>query len=106
VSTRRFFLAFALAAVVLAGGVSLFASPAPDGLDRVAQDHGMVRAERAHALGDGPLAGYGARGMAKPRLSRGMAGVAGVVVVLALTSGLAFAVRRKRAPSAGRSGGR
>lgn len=105
-TTRRFFVAFALVAVVLAGVVSLFASSAPDGLSRVARDHGIDRAERTHALGDGPMAGYGVRGVATPWLSQGMAGVAGVVVVLALTSGLALVVRRKRAPAAGRSGGR
>ena len=105
-TARRFFVAFALVAVVLAGGVSLFASSAPDGLNRVAQDHGLARTESAHALDDGPMAGYGVRGVATPWLSQGLAGAAGVAVVLALTSGVAFAVRRKRAPSAGRSGGR
>jgi hypothetical protein len=105
VTARRFFVAFALVAVVLAGGVSFFASSAPDGLNRVAQDHGIDRAQRPHAS-DGPMAGYGVRGVATPWLSQGIAGVAGVGVVLALTSGLAFAVRRRRAPSTGRSGGR
>lgn len=104
-SARRFFVVFALVAVVLAGVVSLFASSAPDGLNRVAQDHGIA-AQQQHA-GDRPMAGYGVRGVATPWLSQGLAGVAGVGVVLALTSGLAFAVRRKRAaPPAGRTDGR
>ena len=103
-SARRFFVGFALVAVVLAGGVSFFASSAPDGLNRVAQDHGIATRE-PHA-DDGPMAGYGVRGVATPWLSQGIAGVVGVGVVLALTSGLAFAVRRRREPSAGRSGGR
>ena len=104
-TTRRFFVAFALVAVVLAGGVSYFASSAPDGLNRVADDHGIAAEQPPHA-GDGPMAGYGVHGVATPWLSQGIAGVAGVAIVLALTSGLAFAVRRKRAPSVGRSGGR
>jgi len=106
VSARRLFVALALVAVVLAGAVSLFASSAPDGLDRVARDHGLARDEKPHALDDGPMAGYGMRGVATPWLSQSIAGVAGVGVVLVLTSGLAFAVRRKRTLSAGRSGGR
>lgn len=101
-STRRFLVAFALVTVVLAGAVSLFASSAPDGLNRVAQDHGIDRTERAHALGDGPMAGYGVRGVHTPWLSQGMAGVAGVAVVLVLTSGLVLAVRRRNAATGGR----
>jgi len=96
-TTRRFLVAFALVAVVLAGGVSYFASSAPDGLDRVAQDHGLARSERPHALGDGPFAGYAVKGVSSSWLSGGLAGVTGVVVVLALTSGIAFAVRRRSA---------
>lgn len=101
-TARRFFVAFALVAVVLAGGVSYFASSAPDGLDRVAEDHGIARKEKPHALADGPMAGYAVKGVASPVLSGGLAGVAGVVLVLALTSGIAFAVRRRNAAAGGR----
>ena len=96
-TARRVFVAFALVAVVLAGGASYVASSAPDGLDRVAEDHGIAEREKPHALGDGPMADYAVKGLASPWLSGGLAGVTGVVVVLALTSGVAFAVRRRNA---------
>ena len=101
-TTRRFLVAFALVAVVLAGGVSYYASSAPDGLNRVAADQGIAKREKPHALGDGPMAGYAVKGVSSSWLSGGLAGVTGVVVVLALTSGLTFAVRRRNTAARGR----
>lgn len=100
--TRRFFVAFALVALVLAGAVSYFASSAPDGLNRVAEDHGMARQQEGSAVSDGPLAGYGVSGVGSGVLSGGLAGVVGVVVVLGLTRGIAYAVRRRSSGSRGR----
>ncbi len=91
---RRFFLAFGVVALLLAGVVSTFASGSPDGLERVAEDQGMAHTAQDHPLGDGPMADYGVEAVADPVLSTGLAGVAGVVVVLVLTMGLAHAVRR------------
>ncbi len=92
--------AFAVLAVVvclaLAGFASYYASRSPDGLNRVAQDHGFDKQQKDHAAGDSPLAGYNAKGVDDKRLSGGLAGVAGVVVVLAFASGLTYVVRRKR----------
>jgi len=95
VSTRRFFVGFALVAVLLAGVVSYFASSSPDGLDRTAGDHGISSAEREHAAGDSPFADYGTEGVGNGLLSGGLAGVVGVGVVLVVAGGIAFAVRRK-----------
>jgi PDGLE domain len=108
---RRFYVAFALTALLLAGVVSYFASSSPDGLERVATDHGMADAEREHPLADTPLADYGLAGIDNGLLSGGLAGVAGVGVVLLLTAGVVFAVRRPsraaaRAGAAARPDGR
>jgi cobalt/nickel transport system permease protein len=97
----RFFLAFAAVALLLAGGVSTFASSSPDGLERVAREQGIATAERPHALGDGPMADYDVAAVAGDTLSGGLAGAAGVLVVLALTTGVAFAVRRRNAAARG-----
>jgi hypothetical protein len=82
-------------ALLLAGGVSYFASGSPDGLNRVAEDLGFGDQARDSATAGSPLADYGVKGVDHPALSGGLAGVAGVLVVLALGSGLAFAVRRR-----------
>jgi hypothetical protein len=88
-----------LVALVLAGLVSSYASSSPDGLNRVAIDHGFAGSEREHSASNGPLAGYEARGVDDPRVSGGLAGVTGSLVVLTAVGGLAVALRRR----AGRS---
>ena len=87
-------------ALLLGGIVSLYASGAPDGLSRVAQDKGIAAAEKEHAAADSPLADYSVRGVGDDRLSTGLAGVLGVGVVLLLGTGLAYAVRRRSQPRA------
>jgi cobalt/nickel transport protein len=76
--------------------VSHYASSSPDGLNRVAQDKGFAATQREHAAGDGPFAGYHTRGVDDGRLSGGLAGVVGCVVVLTLVGGLTLLVRRRR----------
>jgi hypothetical protein len=93
--SKRFFVAFAVVAVLVAGVVSYFASASPDGLERVAGDHGIATAEKEHATGGSPLADYGIRGVDSDLLSGGLAGVIGVGVVLVVAGGIAFLVRRR-----------
>jgi PDGLE domain-containing protein len=75
--------------------VSYYASDSPDGLNRVAADHGLSKQQQESAAKDSPLDGYNAKGVDNSRLSGGLAGVAGVFVVLVLAGGLAFVVRRR-----------
>jgi cobalt/nickel transport protein len=82
-------------ALVLAGVVSYYASSSPDGLNRVAQDHGFAQTEKGHEAADGPFAGYATKDVDQARLSGGLAGVVGVAVVLVLAGGLALVVRRR-----------
>jgi hypothetical protein len=90
-------VAILLAALLLAGVASFYASSSPDGLNRVAQDKGFSSAERSHPASDGALAGYDTTAVEDGRLSRGVAGTAGVLVVLVLAGGLTFVLRRRRA---------
>jgi hypothetical protein len=90
--TRALLLVGFLVALGLAGGVSYYASNAPDGLTKVAADQGFDGAQD-HPLADSPVAGYEVRGVHDGRLSGGLAGVAGVLVTLAI-GGLLFRVVR------------
>jgi cobalt/nickel transport protein len=105
-----FFVGFLAAALVIAGGLSYFASSDPDGLDTVTlagcqvvgsgpgeQLDGTCIAQHAdeHALAGSPLADYAVGGGAG---TVGLAGVLGVVVTLIVAGGLFWLLRRRGAP--------
>jgi cobalt/nickel transport system permease protein len=91
---RRPWVAGLAVALALAAVVSFYASSRPDGLERVAEDEGFLDTARDHALADGPLADYGVDGVDDERTSVGLAGVAGVLVTLALGAGIFRLLRR------------
>lgn len=95
VPTRILVVTGLLVALLLAGVVSFYASGSPDGLERVATDHGFLDSQTEHAAGDGPMADYSTRGIDDARLSGGVAGVVGSLVVLVLAGGLGYALRRR-----------
>lgn len=99
VSTRTLLRVGLLTALVLAGVVSYYASASPDGLNRVAGDLGFASTEQASRAGGGPLAGYEVAGVDDGRVSGGLAGVLGCLVVLGCTS-LLVLVRGRRPASA------
>ena len=92
---RRWWIAVVAVSLVLAAGVSFYASSQPDGLERVAEDEGFVGAADDQQLADGPLADYGVDGVDDARVSVGLAGAAGVLVTLACGAGLFRLVRRR-----------
>lgn len=96
--TRILILAGLLLALVLAGGVSYYASTSPDGLQRVAEDQGIADRATEHDLADSPVADYSVRGVDDARLSGGLAGVIGVVATLAVGGVLFTVLSRRRRP--------
>jgi hypothetical protein len=96
VSTRTVLVTGLVIALFVAGAVSHYASVSPDGLTRVAGDLGFTSAEK---VSDGsPLAGYEVAGVDHSRLSGGLAGVLGCLVVLGLSS-LLLRLRRSTGPA-------
>jgi cobalt/nickel transport protein len=98
VKPRTFLVVGLLAALLIAGVASYYASSHPDGLTAVAQKTGFVDREKSSAASDGPFAGYETKGIADDRLSGGVAGVAGALLVLVVGGGL-FRLLRRRTPS-------
>ena len=94
-SRRAFFAAFLLVALLIAGVGSYYASTHPDGLESVAEKTGFSDQAKESATSDGPFAGYSTRGIDDARLSGGVAGVVGSLLVLVLAGGLAWTVRRR-----------
>ena len=94
--TRTLVLSGLLVALVLAGvGSVYYASSHPDGLEYVAGRTGFLDTADDHAAGDGPFADYATKGVDDARLSGGLAGVVGTLVVLVIAGGIGFAVRRR-----------
>jgi len=83
-------------ALLLAFLVSPEASSKPDGLNKVAIDQGFADQEHDHSLQDGPLAGYGVKGVDDERMSTGLAGIIGVAATFALGAGFFALVRRRQ----------
>jgi outer membrane receptor protein involved in Fe transport len=94
-STRALVVTGLLVALFLAGVVSFYASRHPDGLSYVAQQVGFGATARRHVSDGSPFAGYTTKGISNHRLSGGLAGALGVVVVGTLGGGLAWALRRR-----------
>jgi cobalt/nickel transport protein len=99
-----FFAGFLLVALLIAGGLSYFASSAPDGLDTVALNGCVLNADgepetgtciaqnaQDSATAAGPLADYAVGG---GEGTTGLAGVVGVMVCLAVGGGLFWLLRR------------
>lgn len=90
----RLFVVLAVAvAIGLATAVAPFASSAPDGLERVAHDHGFAR--DGHARG-APVAGYAFPGIHDQRLATGAAGFAGTLATLGIGWGAVALLGRTR----------
>lgn len=84
-------------AIALAVGASWWASDVPDGLERVAEDHGFAAAAEEHDLAGSPVADYRAEGIDDEGLAGSVAGVVGVGVTLVVAGGLLWLARRRAA---------
>jgi hypothetical protein len=94
-STRRFFAVALVVSLLVAGVASYYASSHPDGLEYVAEQTGFIDSAEDSATVDSPLADYQTAGVDDARMSGGLAGVIGVVVMLLLSTGLFWLVRRR-----------
>jgi cobalt/nickel transport protein len=84
-----------LIALGVAGALSPWASSAPDGLERVAQRLGFARRAAATPVPAAPMAAYRVPAVPNERASTAVAGLAGTLVVFAITGGLAQVLRRR-----------
>jgi len=95
-SRRTFVWIGIVVAIVLAGVVSFYASSSPDGLEKVASDHGFIDSAEDSHTADLPLADYGTSGVDNARLSVGIAGIIGVAVTFAAAGGIFWLIARRR----------
>lgn len=93
---RMFVLIGLGVALLIAGVVSFYASSSPDGLEYTAGDEGFLDSAQDSSTAGSPLADYGVSGVDSERLSVGMAGIIGVLVVLLLATLLTTLLKRRR----------
>ena len=101
----RFFVAFGVVALLIAGLLSYLASSSPDGLDAVTRNgcevtevngaeqlsgECIAKNARDHGMADSPLAEYTVGG---DDSLRGLSGVIGVLVTLTVAGGLCWLAR-------------
>lgn len=86
-----------LVALLIAGAVSFFASSAPDGLEKVAEDQGFIDTAQDNANSGFALADYGDVG----GLPVGVAGIIGVVIMIGVSFGLFWLITRGKKASSG-----
>lgn len=96
VPTAWFLAAGAVVALALAGIASFYASSQPDGLERVAADHGFADDATDHAAADSPLSDYAVSGVGDRRLSVGLAGVVGVAATAVVAGGGFWLLTRRK----------
>lgn len=107
-ATRRFYVGFALVALVVAGILSYLASSSPDGLDSatlrgcetVETDGGesltgscIAQSATEHHMNDSPLSGYTILGSDS---FTGVAGIIGVLATFAIAGGAFWLIARTR----------
>jgi cobalt/nickel transport protein len=94
-STRWIWIGLATALAVGAL-LSLAASPAPDGLERVAEDKGFLEQAAGTPLLRSPLPNYVFPGIADERLATGLAGFLGTLALFAVGYVVGWALRSGR----------
>jgi len=97
--TRPLVILGLLVSALLAGVVSFYASGHPDGLEHVAGTLGFDTTAQRSATAGSPLADYAVADVADARLSGGLAGLVGVVVVGLVMAGLVLLLRRRPIPT-------
>jgi hypothetical protein len=91
-----FLLGGLLVAIGLATLVSGFASSSPDGLNKVAEDHGFAANAKQHLFENGPLAGYAVKGVGNDRVGTAISGLIGVLVTFGIGLALFALLRAMR----------
>ena len=94
--SRTLILIGVFVALVLAGVVSYYASGSPDGLERVSEDHGFAHEGRDSAASRSPMSDYSVRGVDDERMSVGIAGIVGTLVVFGVAGGGFWLLRRRQ----------
>lgn len=85
-------------ALALALFLSPFASSFPDGLERVAEDHGFIEQGEGQEVIHSPIPDYALPGIANEKVATALAGIIGTLLTLAVAYGIACLLKSRPAP--------
>jgi cobalt/nickel transport protein len=83
-------------ALLIAVLLSPLASSLPDGLERVAQDQGFIKAGERTSLWIAPVPDYVFPGLKNEKLAVSISGVLGTVAVFGIGCSLAFLLKKRK----------
>lgn len=92
---KYFILGGIALSLALAIFLSPFASPHPDGLEKVAEDKGFLEHERENPVLPSPLPDYTIPGIGSERISTALAGLIGTLICFGAALGLGLAFRSR-----------
>lgn len=93
-ANKRKWFVMTLITLVAAGVISYFASPHPDGLERVAEDHGFIE-KAAEPSWVAWISDYEVPGIPFPIVKVGLAGIIGVALMFLVLYGLTATLTRR-----------
>ncbi|MEW6182708.1 MAG: PDGLE domain-containing protein [Bacillota bacterium] len=85
-----------VAAVIVAGILSPFASSDPDGLEKVARTNGFIDKGEGKAVVHAPMADYTLPGVRSEGVSTAVAGIAGTALTFVIAFGAGRVLRLRR----------
>ena len=92
---KRKWLVMAIVTLIAAGIISYFASPHPDGLERVAENHGFLDKAK-QPIWTSWIPDYEVPGIKSPIVKIGLAGIIGVALLFGALYALTAALTRRR----------
>ncbi len=93
---KKWWITGLVIAVFMACVLSLFASPEPDGLERIAEDQGFAGKAEGQEVIHSPLPGYTVPRIENEQLAAALAGLVGVLIILGVTFSWAKILKIKR----------
>ncbi|MCX5776545.1 MAG: PDGLE domain-containing protein [Candidatus Firestonebacteria bacterium] len=93
---KRIIMSGLAVALILACGISYFASSSPDGLERVAHDKGFLEKSEGKEVFKAPLSDYKLSFVKEDLLSNAAAGLLGTLLVFGLTFALGKLVSKRK----------
>jgi cobalt/nickel transport protein len=82
-------------ALFLAGMIAMFASPWPDGLEKVAEDKGFIERSEVSPVLPAPIPDYAWPGVKNEKLATSLAGIAGTLFIFFITYGISSLIKKR-----------